>query len=148
MAAIDDALRASRRPIEQTMTIDDLEPIIALYRGPYLPDESEQPSYIATREQVRTKLLHRVARRMRAWEEAGEWDAVADVYLRLIEADDLCEGFYRNLMLCYERSGDHIEALATYERLRITLSARLNSEPSAETQAAIVALGMAAGRAS
>jgi DNA-binding SARP family transcriptional activator len=60
-------------------------------------------------------------------------EAVIDCYLRCIDADELCETFYRGLMQCYQRQGDAVEALATYERLRGTLAARLNSTPSPET---------------
>jgi DNA-binding SARP family transcriptional activator len=38
-------------------------------------------------------------------------------------------------MLCYQRRGEHAEALSTYERLRTLLSARLKVMPSPETQA-------------
>ena len=49
--------------------------------------------------------------------------------------DPLCEALYRHLILCYQRSGNRIEAIATYERLRTVLAARLKTVPSAETQA-------------
>jgi DNA-binding SARP family transcriptional activator len=52
----------------------------------------------------------------------------------------LCEAFYRNLMLCYQRRGEHAEALATYERLRTALSTRLKVMPSPETQAVYAGL--------
>jgi len=37
-------------------------------------------------------------------------------------------------MLSHQRRGDTAEALATYERLRTVMSARLQGVPSAETQ--------------
>ena len=113
---------------------------LALYRGPFLPDESEQPSYIACREQVRGRLLRFLASLVRGWEEAGESEAAADVYLRFIEADELCEPLYRNLMQCFQRNGATIDALTTYERLRTILAARLKTMPSAETQSLYVSL--------
>ena len=67
-------------------------------------------------------------------------DAAADCYLRCIEADPLFEAPYRNLMLCYQRVGEAIEARATYQRLATLLSARLNAAPSAETKAVLAAL--------
>ena len=111
------------------------EELLSLYRGPFLPDESEQPSYIACREQIRSRLLRCLTRVGRSWEEAGKPEAAADCYLRCIDADELCEAFYRNLMLCYQRQGEPVEALATYERLRTILAARLKIMPSPETQA-------------
>ena len=113
---------------------------LALYRGPFLPDESEQPSFIACREQIRGKLLRCLTRVARWWEDNGMPDAAIDCYLRCIDADGLCEAFYRNLMQCYQRRGERAEALATYERLRTMLASRLKSTPSQETQAVYTAL--------
>jgi DNA-binding SARP family transcriptional activator len=116
------------------------EELLSLYLGPFLPDESEQPSYIACREQIRSRLLRCLTRVGRNWEEAGKPEAAVDCYLRCIDADELCEPIYRNLMLCYQRQGEPAEALATYERLRTILAARLKIMPSPETQAIYAAL--------
>jgi len=136
---LDGALREPRaraEPVLHALT----EEALALYRGPFLPDESEQPSYIAYREQMRGKLLRCLTRVARWWEDNGTPEAAIDCYLRCIDADGLCEAFYRNLMLCYQRRGERAEALATYERLRTALAARLKSMPSAETQAVYASL--------
>jgi DNA-binding SARP family transcriptional activator len=109
--------------------------LLALYRGPYLPDEAEQPAYIARREQLRARLLRALTRLARRWEDRQDDEAAVDCYLRFIDADELCEPFYRNLMLCYQRRGEVAEALATYDRLHAVLAARLRSTPSPETQA-------------
>jgi DNA-binding SARP family transcriptional activator len=119
---------------------------LALYRGAFLPDESEQPSYLACREQGRARLLRCLARVARAWEEAGQPEAAADCYLRFIDADPLYEAPYRNLMLIYQRSGELPEARATYERLRTMLSAKLKIMPSAESQAVYAGLALPAQR--
>ena len=112
-----------------------VEEALALYVGPFLPDEAEQPAYIARREQLRARLLHALTRVARRWEEGGNSDAAVDCYLRCIHADELCEAFYRNLMLCYQRRENVAEALATYDRLQAVLAAHLKSSPSPETQA-------------
>jgi len=116
------------------------EHALALYRGPFLPDESEQPAYIACREQIRARLLRFVARLARGWEEAGSPMSAAEVYLRCIDVDELCEPFYRQLMLCYQRSGEPGEAIATYERLRTAFAMRMKTMPAAETQALYASL--------
>ena len=67
-------------------------------------------------------------------------EAAIDCYLRCIDADGLCEAFYRNLMLCYQRRGEQAEALSTYERLRTVLSTRLKIMPSPETQSVYAGL--------
>jgi ATP/maltotriose-dependent transcriptional regulator MalT len=119
---------------------------LALYRGPFLPDESEQPSYLACREQIRSRVLRCLARVARAFEEAGQPAAGADSYQRLIDADPLYEAPYRNLMLACQRSGDLAEARATYERLRAILANRLKVMPSAETQAVYADLDAKPGK--
>lgn len=128
---------------------DALRPLadeaLRLYRGPFLPDESEQPGYIAFREQVRARLLRCLARVAHQWEETGNTEAAADCYLRLIEADPLFEAPYRNLMLCLQRGGEQREARAVYERLRTLLSMRLKLMPSPETQAIYAGLGAPRG---
>jgi ATP/maltotriose-dependent transcriptional regulator MalT/DNA-binding SARP family transcriptional activator len=139
-AAVDEALRApaGAAPDAQLRALAD--EALALYRGPFLPDESEQPAYIACREQVRMRLLRCLARVARRWEDAGQPEAAAECYLRCIEVDPLFEAPYRNLMLSYQRSGDLVEARATYERLRTILQARLKAAPSPETQAVYAGL--------
>lgn len=135
LGEVDDALRALPAEPMETRLRTLTDELLALYRGPFLADESEQPGYIACREQLRARLLRCLTRVARRWEESARPDAAADCYLRCIEADPLFEAPYRNLMLLYQRAGDAVEARATYERLRTLLSARLKSLPSPETQA-------------
>ena len=117
--------------------------VLALYRGPFLPDESEQPAYIACREQIRARLLRFLSRLARGWEDTGSPGAAADAYLRCIEVDELHEPLYRQLMLCFQRDGKPGEAIAIYERLRTVLATRMRTMPSAETQALYASLGPA-----
>jgi LuxR family transcriptional regulator, maltose regulon positive regulatory protein len=119
---------------------------LMLYRGPFLPDESEQPAYLAFREQMRARLLRSVSRVSRQREEQAQRDAAADCYLRLIEADDLFEAPYRYLMQCLQRAGELAEARHAYERLRTVLSTKRKMLPSAETQAVYASLGQPGSR--
>lgn len=138
---LDDALRLPNperaAPVSRTLASEAL----ALYRGPFLPDESEQPAYIASREQARARLLRSLARLARQREEAGEGNAAAECYVQLIEADDLFEPPYRYLMQCLQRCGEASEARSAYERLRTVLATKLKVMPSAETQAVYASLG-------
>lgn len=143
----DAALRGSDACASEARRRQSTEEALELYRGPFLPDESEQPSYIACREQLRARLLRFLARVARGWEEARAPEAAADCYLRFIEVDELCEPLYRQLMFCLQRCGSIGEAAAAYERLRTIFSARLKSMPSPETQAIYAGL-KAAGASS
>ena len=140
LVELDDALRDPRPDATAPALRALTDEALGLYRGPFLPDESEQPGYIACREQIRAKVLRYLARVVRRLEEAGMPEAAVDCYLRCIDADELCEAFYRNLMLCYQRRGENVEALSTYERLRAALSTRLKVMPAPETQAVYASL--------
>ena len=131
----DATLRAGGSGEAQRKLAEFTDRTLALYRGPFLPDESEQPAYIACREQIRARLLRFLARLARGWEEAGTPETAADGYSRCIEVDALCEPLYRQLMLCFQRNGLPGEAIATYERLRSVLSTRMRTMPLPETQA-------------
>ncbi|HSF20848.1 MAG TPA: BTAD domain-containing putative transcriptional regulator [Burkholderiales bacterium] len=145
LAELDETLRAPA-PASLDMAAKLMDEVFALYRGPFLPDESEQPAYIAYREQLRARLLRCLVRVARVWEDTGRGDAAVDGYLRCVEADPLFEAPYRNLMLCYQRAGDAAEARATYERLRAILSTRMKTLPSQETQAVFAGLAASGGR--
>ena len=138
LAELEEALRAPSASAAQVERL--MNEALALYRGPFLPDESEQPSYIACREQLRARLLRCLMRAARAHEEAGRGDAAADLYVRCIESDPLFEAAYRNLMLLFQRRAEQAEARAVYERLRTVLSTRLKMMPSPETQSVFAAL--------
>lgn len=146
LAELDEALRAPAAEASLALITRLTDEVFALYRGPFLADESEQPAYIACREQLRARLMRCMVRVARIWEGAGRSDASADCYLRCVEADPLFEAPYRNLMLCYQRAGDNAEARATYERLRATLSTRMKVLPSPETQEVFAALAAPGGR--
>ena len=142
IADIDEALRGPSGGAPPPALHALANEALALYRGPFLPDESEQPSYLAYREQSRARLLRCLTRVARTWEEAGQAEAAADCYLRFVDADPLYEAPYRNLMLSYQRCANLAEARATYERLRTLLGAKLKIMPSAETQAVYAGLAL------
>jgi len=145
LTELDGRLRDADAISAETAVKALLEEMLMLYAGPFLPDEAEQPSFIACREQLRSRLIRMVNRVARRCEESGRTDAAVDCYLRCIDADELCEPLYRNLMLCYQRHGETAEALATYERLRTVLAARLKTMPSPETQGIYAGLRTAPG---
>jgi len=113
---------------------------LAVYLGPFLPDESEQASFIACREQLRARIARALTRNVRRAADPHTLEAAEECYLRLIDTDPLCEAFHRGLMQCYQRRNDRVEAIATFERLRTLLTTRLGSSPSPETQAAYAEL--------
>lgn len=108
--------------------------LVALYRGSFLPDESDQSAYLARREQLRARLLRALGQ---AWTGDNTEHAAAEVdaWARCIQADELHEPFHRELMLALHRRGDTSRAAAAYQHLCALLAARLHLQPSPETQA-------------
>ena len=108
--------------------------LVTLYRGSFLPDESDQSAYLARREQLRARLLRALGQ---AWPADSKEHAAAEVdaWARCIQADELHEPFHRELMLAMCRRGDTSRAAAAYQHLCALLTARLHLQPSPETQA-------------
>jgi two-component SAPR family response regulator len=140
IAEIDAELRESGSGIDHALLQGLIDELLLAYRGPFLPDDDEQPGYIACREQIRARLLRVMNRVARHWEDVGRRNLAIDAYLRCIDADELWEPLYRELMLCMQRGGSTEEAVATYEQLRAVLAARQKRMPSAQTQAVYVGL--------
>lgn len=111
-----------------------VDQMLALYRGPFLAEDSDQPAYVAYREQLRARILRHLTGASRVWEMRAHAELAVDAFQRLIDADPLFEAAYRHLMLCYQRRGDAFAAREVYERLRTTLSMRLRLMPSSQTQ--------------
>ena len=68
------------------------------------------------------------------WEEHDEPDKALELYYRGLEADQLAEGIYQRLMLCFQQTGRRAEAIDTYNRCCKTLQSELATEPSKETR--------------
>lgn len=107
---------------------------LPLYRGNFLPGDTDAPWSASTRERLRGKFIRAVESAGRDLEGAGRPEEAVDLYLRGIETDDLVEPFYRGLMRCYCKLNRHTEAAATFRRLRQTLSVTLGAKPSSESQ--------------
>ncbi len=108
--------------------------LLALYQGPFLATEAEQPWLLSPRERLRSKFLRQFGALGRRWEADGKWDKAINGYLQGVEVDPLAEEFYRSLMRCYRRQGRPAEACAVYERCRNTLKTILGVDPSPETE--------------
>ena len=108
------------------------EKALGLYDGAFMADEN-LPLVLAARESWRVKFVRfavGVARFLTDTDRRNE----AIVFLdRSLEADDVAEGLYRQLMLCYQQIGQRAEAVEVFNRCRTTLSSRLDLEPSPET---------------
>jgi len=110
------------------------ERTLTLYQGAFLPDDSDATFAVAPRERLRAKFVHALEKLGRRLESDGRHDDAIGWYLRGLEADAVIEPFHQGLMRCYAALDRRTEAIATYRRLRQTLSAMLGLQPSATTE--------------
>ena len=109
--------------------------LLALYGGPFLAGDSDQPWSVPLRERLRTRFVQHLRRRAAQREGEGAWAAAAELYARGIETEDLAEELYQGLMRCHRALGRPAEGLAVYRRLRQILSVVLSIAPTAESDA-------------
>jgi len=128
-----DGLRDAHAPAEQVQAL--CAELVALYRGPFLADEADQPAYIARREQLRGRLLRALTRAWPIADGASGDRGEIDAYARCLQADELCEALHREMMLALLRHGETARAAAAYQHLCVLLAARLRAEPAPETRA-------------
>ncbi len=105
-----------------------------LYRGDFLPLEEEH-WVLSPRARLRDRFLRLMLALGGELEEKGRWDEACASYRAALDVDDLAEQLYQKLMICYSRLGDRAAAISAYTRLRNTLKAHLDVEPSAGTEA-------------
>jgi len=132
---IDALFKGQRQFIDDEKVTRLADKMLALYSGPFMGNETDEPWYVALRERLRNKFVRSMSDVGRYWEGAGHWDKAVNYYQRSLEADNQAEGFYRHLMICYGQLGRRAEALEIYNRCRKTLHGVLGVEPSPETKA-------------
>jgi len=111
-----------------------LEKAVSLYRGNFLPGDSDQPWSLPLRERLRSKFLRAVEMLEQYHEREGNVVKAIDCLRKGIEVDPLAESLYQRLMLCLKTSVRTAEALAVYQRCDKTLQSLLGVEPSAKTR--------------
>lgn len=131
VAEVDACADAATPPAQLRALASEL---VALYRGPFLPDESDQSAFLARREQLRARLSRTLGR---AWSDDGSepGSGEIDAWAHCLQADELHEPFHRELMLAWQRRGEGARAAAAYQHCSTLLAARLHLQPSPETQA-------------
>ena len=108
---------------------------IELYRGDFFESAVSGEWHFEIRDRLRelyAKCLTALARIRGA---AGDHDAAADAWQRLVQLDALDEEAARNLMSTLAKRGDVAGATRVYRRLAESLRKELDVEPEAETVA-------------
>jgi DNA-binding SARP family transcriptional activator len=110
-------------------------PVLDLYRGAFLEQESDAAWVLPARERLRSRFLRFLTHEARRLGEAGHREQVVTLYLQGLEIDPLIEDFHRGLMTAYGGLGRPAEALACFERCCALLAKTLGVQPGAETRA-------------
>ena len=130
---IDLLISSGQNNIGQDQVTRLIEKIFQLYRGPFMASEADKIWYISPREKLRDKFLHSLNSIAHYLEKRGDFEKALECYQQGIKVDNLAEGLYRGLMLCYRKLGRKAEAIEIYERCRKTLASVLKTSPSRET---------------
>jgi LuxR family transcriptional regulator, maltose regulon positive regulatory protein len=129
------AVERSSRAARPDALADAAARLVALYRGPFLNDDAEQPWVLSARERLRSKFVRAVISAATALAQAGRRDEAVQCLEKGLEVDPLAEECYRRLMQAHVADGHQAEALAVYHRCRQMLAAHLGLEPSADIEA-------------
>lgn len=114
--------------------VKEAEVALRLYSGHFLHNVTDDPWVFIYRDRLKSRFQRLVMAIGARWERAGEWESAANVYMRGLEVDNLSEAFYQQLMVCYQKTGEHAEALRVYRRCRELLSIVLGIVPSPKTE--------------
>jgi DNA-binding SARP family transcriptional activator len=115
------------------------EAAAAIAGQPFLPGE-DGPFPDAMRRQLQALHLRALEALARADLAIGEVGAAIDAAQTALKVERFRESAYRLLMSAHAAAGSRGEALRAYERCRVLLAEELGVRPSAETEAAYVAL--------
>ncbi len=129
------ALEAQIATIERApLTVGAAAPVLGLYRGAFLEQESDAVWALPARERLRSRFLRFLTHEARRLGAAGHREQAVTLFLQGLEIDPLIEDFYRGLMTAYGELGRQAEALAAFERCRTLLARTLGVEPGVETR--------------
>ena len=109
--------------------------LLRLYVGHFLEKESQESWAISARDKIKAKFVRAVTHIGAQLEQGQQWPSAIALYSRALELDNLAEGLYRRLMICYRENGEPAEGLNVYRRCRDMLSIVLGVKPSPETEA-------------
>lgn len=111
--------------------------ILALYQGPFLMPDHDEPWATPLRERLRFCFVRYLTMRAAILSRAGRWDEAVALYQKGLDADGLAEPLHQGLIRAYLAQNRHAEAHAAFVRCRTLLSQTIGVEPTPETLALI-----------
>ncbi len=111
------------------------EPILHLYRGPFLDGDTDLAWTVSMRERLRAGMMRLLTTLGAVLAHEGLTDTAERCFERGLEIDELSEPCYRGLMEALARRGERAQAIEIYKRCARLLEARLQARPGAATEA-------------
>lgn len=112
---------------------DELDTVLALYGGDYLPDDLYEDWAQRRRDRLRRTYSSLLERAARAAIASAQGQRASEYLHVLLEQNATDEAMHRELMLVYARMGRRDEAISQYQRLREILREELHTAPMPET---------------
>lgn len=128
-----DALRAYRAEPDSSDTLQQLRVVADIYRGDFLANESVGDWHLAIRDRLQRLWVEAVQALGSQLLEQGANDDAAELFRRLVRADELDEGAHRLLLTALARAGHRGEALRHYERFAALLEQEMGAPPEKAT---------------
>ncbi|MCF6157350.1 MAG: hypothetical protein E3K32_01985 [wastewater metagenome] len=119
---------------DQAIVLSLSEKIFHLYRGQFLPSDTQQVWTLSSRERLRNRFIRFVAHITQYYEQKGEWEKAKEYYQKGIDIDDTAEELYQGLMICYLQTNQQSKAIEVYQRCKIILSKVHRLNPSSKTK--------------
>ncbi|HDH06111.1 MAG TPA: hypothetical protein ENH01_10465 [Nitrospirae bacterium] len=111
------------------------EKILDLYKGDFLEGEADGLlPIIRKRARLKLKLIHIVEEIGNHYENSENFHKAVLWYEKGLELDEISEGFYQRLMLCYSNLGNRSKAVELYRQCKEVLETATGLAPSAETR--------------
>ena len=132
---LSDAAEQATKNGRSSECIQLTERAMRLYEGEFLPGENEASWSVLMRDRLRSRFIRQVALVGRHLRDTQRLNDALTVYERGIEIEPLAEEFYQEIMKCQLDFGRKAEGLATYRRLRQTLSVVLGIPPGPASEA-------------
>lgn len=111
--------------------------ILALYQGPFLMPDHDEPWAAPLRERLRSRFVRYLTSQVAALSRAGRWNEAVDLYQKGLDTDGLAEPLHQGLIRAYLAQGRCAEALAAFDRCRTLLARTVGVEPNPETLALV-----------
>lgn len=111
-----------------------LNKVLKHYQGPFLYSEEETSFSLSMRERLHQKLISAINKVGQQLEQDLQHAEALLLYQRVLDIDDVHEGFYKGIMRCCIILGKPSDGMSAYQRCRTTLHKKLGVSPSSETE--------------